>query len=110
MVQESHEWGSIPGRDIEGIFFSWPPHPDRLWEPPSFLWNTRVYQKVSGLSHNEIKTINTRWEATQRFRAAKLTRLTHKISIQLHLLADSCTICSSCSRRPVRKLLDTRSI
>jgi hypothetical protein len=22
MVQESHEWGSIPGRDIEGIFFS----------------------------------------------------------------------------------------
>jgi hypothetical protein len=41
--------------------------------------------------------------------AAKLTRLTHKIAIQLHLVAESCTICSSFSRRPVRKLLDTRS-
>jgi len=27
--------------------------------------------------------------------AAKLTRLTHKIAMQLHLLAESCTICSS---------------
>jgi hypothetical protein len=41
--------------------------------------------------------------------AAKLTRLTHKIAIQLHLLAESCNICSSDSRRPVRKLLDTPS-
>jgi hypothetical protein len=39
--------------------------------------------------------------------AAKLTRLTHKIAIQQHLVAESCTICSSRSRRPVRKLLDT---
>jgi len=39
----------------------------------------------------------------------KLTRLTHKIAIQLHLMAVSCTICSSRSRRPVRKLLDTHS-
>jgi hypothetical protein len=39
--------------------------------------------------------------------ATKRTRLTHKIAIQLHLVADSCTICSSHSRRPVRKLLDT---
>jgi hypothetical protein len=37
--------------------------------------------------------------------AAKLTRLTHKIAIQLHLVAESCTICSSRCRRPVRKLL-----
>jgi len=37
--------------------------------------------------------------------AAKLTSLTHKIVIG----AESCTICSSCSRRPVRKLLDTPS-
>jgi hypothetical protein len=37
--------------------------------------------------------------------AAKLTRLTHKIAIQLHLVAESCTIYSSRSRRPVRKLL-----
>jgi len=36
---------------------------------------------------------------------AKLTRLTHKIAIQLL----SCSICSSRSRRPVRKLLDTPS-
>jgi hypothetical protein len=35
---------------------------------------------------------------------AKLTRLTHKIAIKLHLVAESCTICSSRSRRPVRKL------
>jgi hypothetical protein len=40
---------------------------------------------------------------------AKLTRLTHKIAIQLHLVAESCTICGSRSRRPVRKLLDTPS-
>jgi len=26
--------------------------------------------------------------------AAKLTRLAHKIALQLHLLAESCTICS----------------
>jgi hypothetical protein len=41
--------------------------------------------------------------------AAKLTRLTHKIAIQLHPVAESCTICSSRSRRPVRELLDTPS-
>jgi hypothetical protein len=40
---------------------------------------------------------------------AKLTRLTHKIAIQLHLVAESCSICTSRSRRPVRKLLDTHS-
>jgi len=39
----------------------------------------------------------------------KLTRLTHKIAIQLHLVAESCAICSSCSRRSVQKLLDTPS-
>jgi hypothetical protein len=39
--------------------------------------------------------------------AAELTRLTHKITIKLHLVAESCTICSSRSRRLVRKLLDT---
>jgi hypothetical protein len=56
-----------------------------------------------------LTTINTRWEATQRVMAAKLTRLTHIIAIQLYLVAESCTICSSRSRRPVRKLLDTPS-
>jgi hypothetical protein len=53
--------------------------------------------------------INTRREATQRVMTAKLTRLTHKIAIQLRLVAESCTVCSSRSRRPVRKLLDTPS-
>jgi hypothetical protein len=37
--------------------------------------------------------------------AANLTTLTHKIAIQLHLVAESCTICNSRSRQPVRKLL-----
>jgi hypothetical protein len=41
--------------------------------------------------------------------AVKLTRLTHKIAIQLHLVAESCTIYSSRPRRPVRKLFDTLS-
>jgi hypothetical protein len=50
-------------------------------------------------------TINTRWEAM----AVKLTRLTHKIAIQLYLVAESCTICSFRSRLPVRKILDTPS-
>jgi len=38
---------------------------------------------------------------------AKLTRLTHKIAIQLHVVAESCTICSFHSRQPVQKLLKT---
>jgi hypothetical protein len=54
-------------------------------------------------------TINTRGEATQSVMIVNLTRLTHKIAIQLHLVAESCTICSSYSRRPVRKRLDTPS-
>jgi len=41
--------------------------------------------------------------------ATKLTRLTHRITIRLHLMAESCTICCSRSRRPVLKLLDTPS-
>jgi len=41
--------------------------------------------------------------------AANLTRLAQKTAIQLHLVAESCTICSSRFRRPVRKLLDTPS-
>jgi hypothetical protein len=35
--------------------------------------------------------------------------LSHKIAIQLLLVAERCTICSSRSKRPVRKLLDTPS-
>jgi len=54
-------------------------------------------------------TIYARWEATKRVVAAKLTILTHKLAIQLHLGAESSTICSSRSRRPVRKHLVTPS-
>jgi hypothetical protein len=39
-----------------------------------------------------LTTINTSWEATQRVIAAKLTRMTHKIAIQLHLVAESFNI------------------
>jgi len=39
--------------------------------------------------------------------AAKLIRLTHKITIQLHLVAENCTTCSSRYKWLVRKLLDT---
>jgi len=42
--------------------------------------------------------------------AAKLTRLTHKIAIRLHLVVQSCTICISRSRWPVRELMDTPSL
>jgi hypothetical protein len=56
-----------------------------------------------------LTTINTRWEATQRVMEAKLIRLAHKIAIQLHIEAESCTVCSSRSRRPVWKLLDIPS-
>jgi hypothetical protein len=67
-------------------------------------------QKFPDWIDNEIYAYkNTRWEATQRVMAAKLTRLTHKIAIQLHLVAESCTTCSFRARRPVRKLLDTPS-
>jgi hypothetical protein len=61
--------------------------------------------RTESIMKHTLTTINTRWEATKRFMAAKLTRLTHKIAIQLHLVAERCTICSSRSRRPVRKLL-----
>jgi hypothetical protein len=54
--------------------------------------------------------MNTRREAAQSVTAAKLNRLTHRIAIQLHLVAEICTICSSHSRWPVRKLSDTPPI
>jgi hypothetical protein len=76
---------------------------------------SRTYDGVSKSFRNESITKHTLtfgitlWEATQRVMAAKLSTLTHKIAIQLHLVAESCAICSSRSRWPVRKLLDTPS-
>jgi hypothetical protein len=84
----------------------------RLWEP---TLPGREYEGVSksfrteSLTKYTLATINTRWEATRMVIGANLTRLTHKVAIQLHLVAESCTICSSRSRRLVRKLLDTLS-
>jgi hypothetical protein len=67
---------------------------------------TRVYPKVSGLSRQR----NTRLPLVLLVeKQHKLIRLTHKIAIQLHLVAESYTICSSRSRRTVRKFLDTPS-
>jgi hypothetical protein len=39
----------------------------------------------------------------------KLSRLTHEIAIQLHLVAESCVICSFRSKWPARKLLNTHT-
>jgi hypothetical protein len=69
----------------------------------------RCIQKFPDWVDKEIYAYNnkkTHSEATRCVMAAKLTRLTHKIVIQLHLVAENCTICSSRFRRPVRKLLD----
>jgi hypothetical protein len=65
--------------------------------------------RTESITKYTLTTINTRWEATERVMATKLTRLTYKITIPLHSVAESCTICSSRSGRPVRKLLNTPS-
>jgi hypothetical protein len=86
-----------------------------ITELPWLLWKRKHYEGVSKSFRTEsitkytLTTINTPWEATQRVMVAKLTRLTHKIAIQLHLVAECCNICISRSRRPVRKLSDTPS-
>jgi hypothetical protein len=46
------------------------------------VYYIRCIRKIPDWVDNEITTINTRWEATQRVMAAKLTRLTHKIAIK----------------------------
>jgi hypothetical protein len=71
-----------------------------LYEEVSKSFRTRSITKWTTI------TRYTHWEATQRVVVAKLTRMTHKIVIQSHLVAESCTICSSRSRT-VQKLLDT---
>jgi hypothetical protein len=63
-------------------------------------------QKFLDWVDNEIYAYNSEHSLRRNtVMAAKLTRLAHKIAIQLHLVAESCTICSSRSRRPVRELL-----
>jgi hypothetical protein len=82
-----------------------PIHPFVILDSPG----VSEYFRTESITNYTLTTINTRWEATQRVMAAKLTTLTHKIVIQLHLVAESSTICSFRSRRPVRKLLVTTS-
>jgi hypothetical protein len=71
--------------------------------------NANISFRTESITKYMLTTINTRWGATQRVMVTKPTRLTHKIAIQLHLLAESCTICSSHFRWPVRKRLVTLS-
>jgi hypothetical protein len=68
-------------------------------------------QKFPDWVDNEIYAYNNKHSLRSNSKGCggKLTRLTHKIATQLHLVAESCTICSFRSRRPVRKLLDTPS-
>jgi len=83
--------------------------------PDKLPLNMLLYEGVSKSFWTElitkctITTINTYWEVTQRVMVAKFTRLTHKIVIQLHLVTESHTICSSHSRQPFQKLLVTPS-
>jgi hypothetical protein len=77
----------------------------RLWKVRGCIqkfpdWVIRKYM---------LTIVNTRWEATQRVMEAKLTRLNHKIAIKVLLVGKICTICSSRTWWPVRKLLDTPS-
>jgi hypothetical protein len=93
-----------------------PGHMSAYWSGNATWISDRcTYERVSKSFRTESITkymltkINIGSKAAQRVMAAKLIRLTHKIAIQLHLVAKSCTICSSHSRWPVRKLLDTPS-
>jgi hypothetical protein len=67
-------------------------------------------QKFPDWVDNEVNDNNSKHlRSITRVMVAKLSRLTHKIVVQLHLVAESCTIYSSRSRQPVWKLLDTPS-
>jgi hypothetical protein len=83
---------------VTGINFGW------MYEGVSKRFRSESITKYT------LTTINTHREATKMVMAAKLTRLTHRVAIQLHLVAESCTICGSPSRRPAWKLLDTCKI
>jgi hypothetical protein len=86
------------------------PSPDPGASSPHLPTIRGCIQKFLDWVNNKLTIIiNTRWEATQRVMAAKFTKLIHKTAIQLHLVAESCNVCSSHSRRPVQKLLDTPS-
>jgi hypothetical protein len=101
-LQSMMEWFPVPVEDWTPLF----------WLVSSHCSVRGCIQKFPDWVDNEINNkINTRWEATQRVMATKLTGLTHKIAIQLHLVAETCTICISRSRRWVRKFwIHTRTV
>jgi hypothetical protein len=66
-------------------------------------------QKFPDWVDNEINNNKHSLIINTNVMVAKLTTLTHRIAIQLHLVAERCILCSSRSRRPVRQLLDTPS-
>jgi hypothetical protein len=79
------------------------PYHSPLCPPPVYEGVCRSFQTELIMKYM-LTTINTCWEATQSVMVVKLTRLTHKIVIQVHLVSESCTICSSRSSQPVWKL------
>jgi hypothetical protein len=99
------------------ILFKFTLHVSALFQPSSLAYLCCLYQcsillceylcvlyeGVSKSFQTELITIktNTCWEARQRVMVAKLTRLTHKIAIQLNPVAESHTVCSFHSRWPV---------
>jgi hypothetical protein len=59
------------------------------WEAAEKYEDVSKSFRTESISKYTFTTIKTRWEATQRVTAAKLTILTHKIAIQMHLVAES---------------------
>jgi len=95
----------LPGRECDNS------PPSRANVKSALGWYEGVSKsfRTESITKYMLATINTRWEATQRVMTAKLTRLTHKIAIEVHLVAESCIVRSFRSRWPVRKLLVTPS-
>jgi hypothetical protein len=83
-----------------------------LHYPPAEAYGKRSaarFREVGGALYEVHRLPKEVLRKGDRHRTAKLTRLTHKIATQLHIVAEICTICNSRSKRPVQKLLDTLS-
>jgi len=81
------------------------------WDIPSETSVRGCIQKFPDWVDNEIYAYFSYYllRSNTKDYGGKPTRLTHEMATQLHLVAESCTICNFRSRRPVRKLLDTPS-
>jgi hypothetical protein len=91
--------------DWDGVDFDLPQDNIQWWDLRGCI------QKFPDSVDNEIYAYNNKHSLRSNTKSygGKLTTLTHKIAIQLHLVAESCTIWSSRSRWPVRELSDTPS-